>query len=116
MLKQRRAAVEAVRETFLPAEAASDAAAIQAARCLATALEMRASANLPIGTGLDAIALLSRGASQAVEARQALIEAHAKLVQIPGEIGLGVVGWGDSGGCPPIKASDEAPVPLRAVA
>jgi hypothetical protein len=116
MLNQRRAAVEAVRDTFLPAEAASDAAAIQAARCLATTLEMRATANLPIGTGLDAIALLSRGASQAVEARQSLIEAHAKLAEIPDQIGLATVGWGDSGGCPPVHASADAPAPLRSVA
>jgi hypothetical protein len=63
MLKQRRAAAEAVRSSFLPAEHSQDQAAIQAARCLATALEIRASANLPLGTGLDAIAHLSRGAA-----------------------------------------------------
>jgi hypothetical protein len=102
MLKERRAAAEAVRSSFLPAEQSQDRAAIQAARCLVTALEGRASANLPIGTALDAIAHLSRGTALAVEARQSFIEAHRMLAQVPGEIGLGAVGWGDGGGCPPI--------------
>lgn len=115
MLKERRAAAEAVRSSFLPAEHSQDQAAIQAARCLATALEVRASANLPLGSGLDAIAHLSRGTALAVEARQSFIEAHKKLVEIPQEIGLGAVGWGDSGGCPPIDPPS-AGTHLQAVA
>jgi hypothetical protein len=103
MLKERRAAAEAVRSSFLPAEHSQDQAAIQAARCLVTALEGRANANLPLGTALGAIAHLSRGTALAVEARQSFIEAHRMLAEVPGEIGLGAVGWGDSGGCPPIE-------------
>ena len=115
MLKERRAAAEAVRSAFLPAEQAQDEAAIQAARCLATALEVRAQINLPLATGLKAIAHLSRGAALAVEARQSMIEAHRALVELPTEVGLSVVGWGDGGGCPPIDMP-KAGAPLQAVA
>jgi hypothetical protein len=102
MLKERREAAEAVRSTFLPAEHAQDEAAIRAARCLATALEARARANLPLATGLVAIEHLSQGAALAVQARQSFIEAHRALAALPNEVGLGVVGWGDGQGCPPI--------------
>ncbi|RJF90293.1 hypothetical protein [Sphingomonas cavernae] len=108
MLKQRRAAADAVRATFLPAEHAQDQAAIRAARCLATALEARATANLPLGTGVDAIAHLCRGTALAVEARQSFIAAHRALSVLPADIGLGVVAWGDSGGCPDIEPTGRA--------
>jgi len=115
MLKERRDAAEAVRSTFLPAEQAQDEAAIRAARCLATALEARARANLPLGTGLAAIGHLSQGAALAVQARQSFIEAHRALAELPHEVGLGVVGWGDGQGCPPIDASSTLTT-LKAVA
>jgi hypothetical protein len=103
MLKQRRDAAAAVKAAFLPAEQAQDAAALAAARCLAVALEARASSGVPLGTGLDAIADLARGAALAVEARQSMIEAHRKLAALPAEVGLAVVGWGETGDCPPIE-------------
>ncbi len=116
MLKQRRAAADAVKAAFLPAEQAQDAAALAAARCLAVALEARVSANLPLGTGLDAIAHLARGAALAVEARQSMIEAHRQLALLPAELGLAVVGWGETGDCPPLEVSGEAKPQLRSVA
>lgn len=106
MLKERREAVQAVRATFLPAEQAQDLAAIRAARCLATALEARAEARLPIGTGLAAIGHLARSVALAVEARQSMIEAHREMAAIPGEIGLRETAWGPTGEeCPPVENS-----------
>ncbi|UIJ44863.1 hypothetical protein LZK98_17700 [Sphingomonas cannabina] len=102
MLKVRRAAAEAVRSAFLPAEAAQDLAAREAARCLSVALEARAEANLGLGIGLNAISLLSKGVAHAVEARQSMIEAHRALALIPAEIGL-TRAWGEEGDCPPIE-------------
>jgi hypothetical protein len=117
MLKERRSAVEAVRTAFLAAERAQDSAAVEASRCLTAALEARRDANLPIGTGLKAIGLLARSATLAIEARQALIEAHPEFAAIPAQIGLGTVSWGDEpGDCPPTEPRGEDRSPLRVVA
>jgi hypothetical protein len=115
MLKERRAAVDAVQVTFIAAEKAQDNAAVKAARCLTAALEARQDANLPIGTGMRAIELLTLSTRLAVEARHALIEAHPELAAIPSQIGLDVVGWGPTDECPPTEPRGEVPTPLRVV-
>lgn len=102
MLKQRRAAADDIRSKFLAAEVAVDEAAIRTAESLHAALAGRAAANVPLSTGLDAIEMLTRGCIQAVEARRTLIEAHRIMAPIPAEIGLGVVGYGQTSDCPPI--------------
>lgn len=114
MLKERRAAADAVQATFIAAEKAQDFAAVSAARCLTAALEARQNANLPLGTGLKAIGLLARSTTLAVEARQSLIEAHPELAAIPSQIGLSFM-WGPTEDCPETALQGEVPAPLRVV-
>lgn len=120
MLKERLAAANAVRTTFLAAERAQDAAAVETAKCLAAALEARQVANLPLGTGLKAIGLMARSTQLAVEARQSLIEAHPELAAIPGQIGLDQVkAWGPTDDqCVPVepRGHEFAPAVLAAAA
>jgi hypothetical protein len=115
MLKDRLAAVKAVKSEFLTAERAQDDAAIAAARCVATMLEVRRASNLPLGVGLDAIAAMSRAVTLSIETRASLIQVHPMLAALPAE--LGVSAYGDGMGCPPTEGSaDESRTPLRAVA
>lgn len=116
MLNQRLTAVRAVKSDFLAAETAQDNAAILTVRALATMLEARRDANLPLGTGLEQIALATRAASLSVEARRALVEAHPGLARIPGEIGLGAWSYGDDGNCPPVDPAVGASGGLKVVA
>lgn len=115
MLKERRHAVDQVRHDFLKAEAAIDRAAIDAANCMASMLQQRAMANLPLGTGAKAIQLMNDMAGLIVQARQLAIDVHGELAMIPDEIG--VRSYGDTSPCPPvaIEAAPTAPN-LRVVA
>lgn len=113
MLKERRHAVDTVAAHFLKAEAAADEAAMLASECVSTFLRQRLAAKLPVGTGLDALQLLSDAASDMMRARQRMVEAHSALVDTKGAIGLR--GYGDEG-CPPSSAEDRGPVILAAVA
>ena len=118
MLKERLAAAFAVKDTLLPAERAQDKAAIFTTRCLLAALEGRASANLGIDTGLEAIGYLNAAASKAIEARELMVRAHAELATIPSRIGLEPFGWGPTRECPEpgfTEASDKI-VPIAAAA
>ena len=94
MLKQRLAAIDHVAATFLPAEIATDAAALEVARTVSAIMEARQDANLPLGTGLQALARVSRASTLLIEARQELIRAHALLDRIPPEIGVPVHAFG----------------------
>lgn len=88
MLKNRVTAVHAVANAFITAEHSVDRSAADAARCMAIMMEQRANANLPLPTGVEALAQVSRAAALLVEARQALIEAHRHLNDLPRQIGL----------------------------
>ena len=115
MLKERLAAVRAVKTEFLSAERAQDDAAIAAARCVATMLEVRRASNLPLGVGLDAIAAMSRTVTLSIETRASLIRIHPALAMLPVE--LGVAAYGDGTDCPPVDPpAGENRAPLRAVA
>ncbi len=115
MLKERLAAVKAVKTEFLSAERAQDEAAIAAARCVATMLEVRRTNNLPFGTGLEAIAAMSRIVTLSIETRESIIKAHPMLATLPAD--LGVSAYGDDLGCPPVDPPAGAErAPLRAVA
>ena len=116
MLKQRREAVAKVAADFLKTEAAIDEAARNAAACMATMLQQRAEANLPLGTGLKAIQLVSEVSALLVKARELAIALHVELAQIPDSIGIR--NFGDTSECPPMAAGKEADAPnhLRIVA
>ena len=102
MLKERRQATDKVTLDFLKAEAAVDNAALLAASCVATLLQQRAAANLPVATGVAALQLVSDAASDIIKARQRFVDAHRALVSVRTEIGLaGFYNYGDEGECPP---------------
>lgn len=117
MLKERRSAAESVASGFLMAEHAADKAAVLAAGCISTMLVERGNANLPIGTGLEAIRLVTEAASDLIRGRQRMIEAHRLLADVRDEIGLGFL-YGDEFECPKTAHADGSQrlVPLAAVA
>ncbi|MGY4395651.1 hypothetical protein ACVWZA_000812 [Sphingomonas sp. UYAg733] len=114
MLKERRQANDIVTRDFLQAEAATDRAATQAAQCMVTMLQARQNANLPVGTGIEALRLVSEGASALVKARQSFVEAHRILAEVRAEIGL-TRSFGDTGECPPTEPTGEIDAPFRLV-
>ncbi len=123
MLNQRRQAADRVASEFLKAEAAVDQAAMLAASCVSTLLQQRIAANLPVGTGVAALQMVSQASMDIINARQRFVEAHRALVDVRSEIGLGqFYGYGDTAKCPPNEgtlrdvAGLDAPIRLAAVA
>lgn len=117
MLKQRREATDKVTGDFLKAEAAVDHAAMLAASCVSTLLQQRAAANLPVGTGVMALQMLSQASLDIINARQRFVEAHRALVDVRAEIGLGqFYGYGDTAECPPNEGALRADGPVRLAA
>ncbi|CAN5517963.1 hypothetical protein BH10PSE14_BH10PSE14_23980 [soil metagenome] len=117
MRKERLNAVSTVTPLFRQAERSSDTAAADAAECIAAMLRVRAANNLPIGTGVEMISMLTKALSAQVEARELFIEAHRLTPQVLGALGLRGFGEGD-GVCPPTVGVGEQPkpVPLKIVA
>ncbi|WP_347093298.1 hypothetical protein [Sphingomonas parapaucimobilis] len=113
MLKERRNAVETVKAAFLPVERSAEATAALGARCVATMIEERAKANLPISTGAAAMALVTEGLQLSLAARAKFVEAHVLLGAVSSEIGVTSYG-GDE--CPPNQASLPDEPKLRSVA
>lgn len=116
MLKERRLAADLVASDFLKVEAATDHAALLAASCMATMLDQRTKAKLPVGTGLEALRLISDAATDLVRARQRLVEAHAALSQTRDDIGLAAFAYGDQSECPEVRYVNAAAPKLAAVA
>ncbi|MES3099579.1 sigma factor-like helix-turn-helix DNA-binding protein [Sphingomonas faeni] len=117
MLKQRRDATDKVTVDFLKAEAAVDHAAMLAASCVSTLLQQRVAANLPVGTGVMALQMISQASLDMINARQRFVEAHRALVAVRAEIGLGqFYGYGDTAECPPNEGALRADGPVRLAA
>ncbi len=117
MLKQRRDATDKVTLDFLKAEAAVDHAAMLAASCVSTLLQQRVAANLPVGTGVAALQMISQASLDIINARQRFVEAHRALVDVRAEIGLGqFYGYGDTAECPPNEGALRAETPVRLAA
>lgn len=91
-------------EAFMPAERSQNEAALQAARSLTLALEMR---DKPPFRGQPraaaAATALARGAALSVEASYALEAAHRDFARMLPTTGLPELGWGCSGDCPDVK-------------
>jgi hypothetical protein len=79
MPKTRREVARTVADTFLPLEATIQSTAADAARCVATLIEQRMLARLPLTYGAEAIALTSEGAQHLVLAANAFANAHSYL-------------------------------------
>lgn len=123
MLRERRRAADRVANDFLEAEAAVDKAAMLTASCMATLMQQRVAANLPLATGTAALQMVSQASSDMINARQRFVDAHRALVDVRTEIGLGqFYGYGDTAECPPnegalrIATAFDTPVHLTAVA
>jgi len=116
MLKERRLAADLVASEFLKVEAATDQATLLAANCMATMLDQRTKAKLPVGTGLEAIRLISDASADLVRARQRLVEAHAALSKTRDDIGLSAFAYGDQSECPEVRYVTGAAHKLVAVA
>lgn len=82
MPKTRREAAKAVADAFLPLEMTVQNSAANAARCVATLIEQRLRARLPLNYGAEAIALTSQGAQHLVLAANAFANAHAHLHEL----------------------------------
>ena len=109
MLNQRRQAADIVAADFLKAEQATDQAAALTAACVASMLQQRSRAGLPVDVGLDALKLVADAASELVSARRNLVEAHRALATVRDDIGLRRIrGYGDSSECPPLSAEAAA--------
>ncbi|MGU3389933.1 sigma factor-like helix-turn-helix DNA-binding protein [Sphingomonas sp. M1A8_2b] len=117
VLKERRNATDRVTIEFLKAEAAVDQAAMLAASCVSTLLQQRIAANLPVGTGVAALQMISQASLDIINARQRFVEAHQALVQVRTDIGLGqFYDYGDTAECPPNEGALRADTPLRLAA
>ena len=108
MLKERLEAVATVTPLFRQAEHSSDLAAAHAAACIAEMLRVRASSNLPIGTGGEMIRMLTEALSAQVRARELFIEAHRLTPDVMNSLGLRA--FGDDSPCPPTEGSADLPV------
>lgn len=116
MRKEQLDAVATITPLFRQAELSSDTAAADAAACIAEMLRIRASNNLPIGTGSEMVRMLTEALSAQIKARELFIEAHRLTPQVMGALGLRA--FGDENPCPPLEPTGELPIraPLKAVA
>jgi hypothetical protein len=97
-------AATSLSEAFMPAERSQNEAALQAARSLALALEMRDMAPFKGQPRAAAAATaLARGTALSVEASYALEAAHRDFARMLPSTGLPELGWGCSGDCPDVK-------------
>jgi hypothetical protein len=78
-MKTLISAAHAINNSILPAEAATNEAAIFSAELLLTLLRQHAECRADASLGLTAIGHAARAASLAVEAREAQIRAHGAL-------------------------------------
>lgn len=92
--KQRLAAIDHVAATFLPAEIATDTAALEVSRSVTAIMEARQDANLPLATGLQALSRLAKASALIIEAREEIIRAHGLLDKVPAAIGVPVHAYG----------------------
>lgn len=94
-------AARAVYADFMPAERSADVAAARTARLLATMLEQRTTAGLPIGTGAPLIRKLTKSLAAQIEAREEFIMAHKLATALRAEMGVQPTQYGDTEDCPP---------------
>jgi hypothetical protein len=104
MLNQRLAAARRVADELLPAETDLDNAIVRAARLAIAVIEGRRSAKLPLDTGQEGLAFMSRATAKLVDARGDIMAAHVAFRETQEEIGLKAVSFGDIHESPDKKA------------
>jgi hypothetical protein len=95
MLNQRLAAARKVADELLPAETDLDNAILHASRLAIAVIEGRRSARLPLDTGQEGLAMMSRATAKMVDARGDIMAAHVAFRETQDEIGLRAVSFGD---------------------
>jgi hypothetical protein len=113
MPKTRREAAKAVADAFLPLEMTVQNTAADAARCVATLIEQRMIARLPLTYGAEAIALTSEAAQHLVLAANAFANAHSHLHALGDKLGGFEEMYGPES--PPEEGMLPAAAPLRIV-
>ena len=95
MLNQRTAAARRVADELLPAETELDDAILHASRLAIAVIEGRRMARLPLDTGQEGLAFMSRATAKLIDARGDLMAAHVALREAKDQIGLRAVSFGD---------------------
>lgn len=93
----RRDAAAAVKDAFLPVERAADQAAVNAARCIATLMELRDACGLRPTDAHQALQRIHEGQRLAFEAQARFREGHELLASLADD--LNVTGFVPD--CPP---------------
>ena len=109
MLNQRLAAAQRVADELLPAETELDNAILHTSRLAIGVIEGRRTAKLPLNTGQEGLALVSRATAKLVDARSDIIAAHVAFRQTQDDIGLRAVSFGDIHESPDKKTAGMTP-------
>ncbi len=100
MFKQRNKAVHDVANRLFDAEEAIDVAIRRASELAAILPQARQDAHLSAIVGQEALASAIAILPALAEARQWIVSTHERLDIVKGQIGLGPVSFGSSGGKP----------------
>jgi len=95
MLNQRMTAARQVADELLPAEAELDNAILHASRLAIAVIEGRRAAKLPLNTGQEGLAHMSRATAKLIDARGDIMAAHVAFRETQKDIGLRAVSFGD---------------------
>lgn len=105
----RRSLAQTIADAFLPLEHVADRTAVEAHRCVATLLEQRASADLSVNAGEDAIAAIQEGCRHSYAAQASFRRAHAMFPDLMLQHGI-------TGYAPECTLADQAPPPALKIA
>jgi hypothetical protein len=114
MPRLRQAVAQQVADRLFALENSIDAALAQAAELTAALPKARSEARLSAMVGQAALDRTAASLAALVEARRCIVDAHAQLDAVRGEIGLREVNVGDAGPKPSILTGDASR--LRSVA
>ncbi len=106
MRKERLTAAHMVAEKLFEAEEALDLAIARAAELNAALPTARQEANLSAVVAQDAFVTASKILPSLIQARQELVDTHAKLDEAKTQIGLRHVAVGNPDGKPPVVAGE----------
>lgn len=95
MLNHRINAARQVANELLPAETELDNAILHASRTAIAVIEGRRAAKLPLDTGQEGLAFMSRATAKLIEARGDIMAAHVAFRDAKDQIGLRAVSFGD---------------------
>ena len=109
MLNHRIAAARQVADELLPAETDLDNAILHASRMAIAVIEGRRMAKLPLDTGQEGLAFMSRATAKLIDARGDMMAAHVALRETKDEIGLRAVSFGDIHESPDKKLAELTP-------